>query len=110
MASPLRPLHVFSERYNLMLVRLGPEGELTNGIKNHTPLLRTKYLLQINVNKSDENSPIGVITFQAEKQEPLDEETPIIPANPTTIGYFLTGRAPTLGIIRMQKTTTATGL
>lgn len=73
MASPLRLLHIFSERYNLMLVWLGPEGELTNGIKNHTPLLRTKYGLQINVNKSDENSPIGVITFQAVIKEPLDE-------------------------------------
>lgn len=73
MASPLRPLHIFSERYNLILVRLGPEGELTNGIKNHTLLLRTKYGLQINVSESDENSPIGVITFQAENKEPLDE-------------------------------------
>ena len=54
MASPLQPLHIFSERYNSILVRLVPEGELTNGIKNHTPLLRTKYSLQINVNKSDE--------------------------------------------------------
>ena len=73
MASLLRPLHIFSERYNSMLIRLVPEGELTNGINNHTPLLRTKYGLQINVNKSDEHSPIGVITFQAENQEPLDE-------------------------------------
>lgn len=44
-------------------------------INSPAPLLRTRYGLQINVSKNnnDDGSPTGVLTLEAEKQPPVDE-------------------------------------